>query len=142
TPYRNSTSSGRAGRLPKRRRCRVGIRRLASGTNATRVASLSRIGPNTTRHRRAIAPALPHSIAHRVTWSCSPAWKWQSKHRSFRQTRKQKPWAASNSQDFFPGGLPSGLADEPCICDSLYADSCLGLSLSAFGFFFSFVERI
>src|SRR5262249_8216869 len=43
---------------------------------------------------------------HRVTWSCSPAWKWQSKHRSFRQRRKQRQWAASNSEDFFPGGLP------------------------------------
>jgi hypothetical protein len=65
--------------------------------NARRAASSSRIGPNTTRHRRASAPASPHSIAHRVTWSCSPALKWQSKHRSFRQTRKRIPWAASNS---------------------------------------------
>jgi len=106
TPYRNSTSSGPAGRRPRRRCCRAGTRQLASGTNATRAASSSRIGPDTTRHKRAGAPASPHLIAHRVTWSCSPAWKWQSKHRSFRQIRKRIPSAASNCQDFFPGGLP------------------------------------
>ena len=57
-------------------------RRHANGTNVMRAASSGRIGPDTTRHRSASAPASSRSIARRVMWSRLLAWKWQSRPRT------------------------------------------------------------
>ena len=88
TRYRNSMSSGHVGRRRKRRCCRAEIRRRDSGMSVMRASSSSETGPDTTQHKSASAPDSPHLIAHRVTWSCLPAWNLQNKPRNCHQIRK------------------------------------------------------
>src|SRR5262249_9703651 len=78
-------------------------RQHATGTNATRAASSSRTGP---LQRGTEEPVRRLRHTRSCTKLRGPAWKWQSKRRSFRRFEKRTPWAASSSQDFFPGGLP------------------------------------
>lgn len=64
------------------------IRRRDSGMSVMRASSSSETGPDTTQHKSASAPDSPHLIAHRVTWSCLPAWNLQNKPRNCHQIRK------------------------------------------------------